>query len=147
LRAREALIAYLVEQEVLGPEDPADAWFEDGWYRFPVGERRVPVLPLFGLRPSLTLHDLNHLLSGYDLSPRGELQNAAWELGSGGCSRHWFWWVDRTALALIGLIAMPRLTVAAYREGRGQRNLYAMDPDEALEADIEALRRWSLGSG
>ena len=84
MNARDALIEYFVNQQVVGPDNDPAAWFDDPWYRVPIGKYRIPILPLFGLRPSLTLHDLNHLISGYDLSPRGEVQSAAWELGSGG---------------------------------------------------------------
>lgn len=144
MTAREALLAFLVEQDVRKPDDPPDAFFNDPWYRYPIGSRRVPVFPLLLLRRSLTLHDLNHLISGYGLSLRGEVENAAWELGSGGCGRYVFWWVDRTFITLLGLVSMPRAVARAFRAGRGQRNLYRMrDRDEALAADIEDLRRWA----
>lgn len=147
MTARDALLAYLVEQGVRQPDDPPDAWFNDPWYRYPIGGRRVPVFPLFGLLPSLTLHDLNHLISGYDLSLRGEIENAAWELGSGGCGRYVFWWVDRSFITLLGLLSMPRAVIRAFRAGRGQRNLYRLDRDTALATDIEAVRRWARREG
>ena len=103
----------------------------------------MPVFPLFRLRRSLTLHDLNHLISGYDLSLRGEVENAAWELGSGGCGRYVFFWVDRIIIVLLGLLGMPRAVARAFRAGRRYRNLYQLDPDDALAADIEDLRRWA----
>ena len=143
MNARDALIEYLVDQQVIGPDDDPAAWFDDPWYRVPIGKHRIPILPLFGLRPSLTLHDLNHLISGYDLSPRGEVQSAAWELGSGGCGRHVFWWVDRSFLFLMGLVLMPRVTLGALRAGTKQRNLYSMQTATALASDVEELRRWA----
>ena len=143
MTAREALLAYLVEQGARKPDDPPDAWFNDPWYRYPIGDRRVPVFPMFWLRRSLTLHDLNHLISGYDLSLRGEVENAAWELGSGGCGRHVFFWVDRMVAALLGLLFAPQAVLRAFRAGRCHRNLYRLDRDEALAADIEDLRRWA----
>ena len=143
MTARQALLEYLVEQKVLEPHTPPESWFGDGWYRIPIGKRRIPVFPLGRLRPSLTLHDLNHLISGYDLSLRGELQSAAWELGSGGCSRHLFFWVDRCTLVVFGLLLAPRITLAAFRSGLGHRNLYRMNTDVALASEIDELRRWA----
>ena len=145
MTAREALLAYLVDQGVRQTDDPPEAWFDDPWYRYPIGGRRVPVFPLFRLRRSLTLHDLNHLISGYDLSLRGEVESAAWELGSGGCGRYVFWWVDRTTLTLLGLLGMPRAVVRAFRAGQSYRNLYKLDRDDALAAHIEDLRGWARG--
>ncbi|MEN8182425.1 MAG: hypothetical protein ABFS46_07810 [Myxococcota bacterium] len=145
ITAREALLAYLVEQGVRQADDPPDAWFDDPWYRYPIGGRRVPVFPLFLIRRSLTLHDLNHLISGYDLSLRGEVENAAWELGSGGCGRYVFFWVDRTIIVLLGLLSVPRTVVRAFRAGRSCRNLYQLDPNHALAASIDDLRRWASG--
>jgi hypothetical protein len=101
------------------------------------------VFPLLRLRRSLTLHDLNHLISGYDLSPRGEAESAAWELGSGGCGRYVFFWIDRMFIGFLGLLFAPGVVVRAFRAGRGHRNLYQLDRDEALAADIEDLRRWA----
>ena len=68
-----------------------------------------------------------------------------------GAGKRWvwsatvFWWVDRTFITLLGLLSMPQAVIRAFRAGRGQRNLYQLERDDALAADIEDLRRWASG--
>jgi len=50
--------------------------------------RTVPIKPmLVQQQQRLLLHDVHHLVTGYDTSFRGELELAAWELASPGCAR------------------------------------------------------------
>jgi len=86
MTVKQVLFDWLVERGLADPAGPPEKWLDDRWYRLPLGGRPVRVFPLlFGLKESVTLHDLHHLVSGYDTSWRGEHEVAAWEIGSGGC--------------------------------------------------------------
>ena len=55
---------------------------------------RVRSVPFFAFpntktrRRSVKLHDIHHVLTGYDTSWTGESEIGAWEIGP-GCGRHW----------------------------------------------------------
>jgi len=119
-----------------------DAWRNVRWGRMRIGRWRVPVLPLeLGLRDALLVHDVHHVLTGFDTSYRGEAQLAAWELASGGCRFNAFFWLDRACFVLIGLALCPRALAAAVRDGRRARNLYGSRPDDLLASTIEDLQQ------
>ena len=139
MTARDALSQYFVEQGLFPEATSVEDWFADRWYR--IGG--VPVLPLVGgLKHSLILHDVHHLVTGYDTDWIGELELAGWELGSGGCAAHVLFWFDRIAAMVIGLLSAPRRTVAALRTGLQQRNLYGRRSGEVLASEVDDLRRY-----
>jgi hypothetical protein len=125
-----------------------DGGYAARWVVLRAGPLRL-VLPNTKQRVrSVRLHDLHHVLTGYDTTWTGEAEIAAWELAS-GCRNHWAaWWLNASALA-VGLGIAPRAVRAAWRRGRRTRNLYAREFDEALlEETVGSLRaRLGLAGG
>lgn len=126
-----------------------DDWLNVRWGRMKIGRWQVPVLPLalpcrLGLRNALIVHDVHHVLTGYDTSYRGEAQLAAWELASGGCRTNLFFWGDRLSFVLIGLALCPRAMVSAFRRGRHARNLYGWRHGELLRMPFEDVKRLAM---
>lgn len=81
-------------------------------------------LPNFRWRmAAIDAHDRHHLITGYPLTLRGEIQLAAWEWGAG---RYPDWRATAfcSLLIIAGTIAMPRRTWRAWRRGRGSQSLY-----------------------
>jgi hypothetical protein len=81
-------------------------------------------LPNFAWRQAaIDAHDRHHMLTGYPLTLRGEIQMAAWEWGAG---RYPDWRATTfcSPLILLGAIAMPRRTWRAFRRGRKCHSLY-----------------------
>jgi hypothetical protein len=76
-----------------------------------------------GRRRAVRIHDLHHLVTGYQTDFRGEAEIAAWELAS-GCWR----WPAAFVLNLgglgIGAAIAPRRIARAWAHGRRTRNLY-----------------------
>ncbi len=139
MKAQQALSRYFVEEGLFPKGSNVDDWVGDRWYR--IGG--VPVFPLVGkIKQSLILHDLHHVMTGYHTTWRGELELAGWELGSGGCAWHHFFWFDRLSAFLLGLIFVPRLTLRALRKGWHQHNLYPLRSDEVLATELDELRRY-----
>ena len=89
---------------------------------------------------AVRLHDLHHVLTGYDTSWRGEGEIGAWELAS-NCRDHWAaWWLDFSA-ALIGVAIAPRRVLRAFVRGRRERNLYDVEfCDALLDESVGAMR-------
>lgn len=81
-------------------------------------------LPNFAWRrAAIDAHDMHHLITGYPLTLRGEIQLAAWEWGAG---RYPDWRATAfcAPLILAGIVVMPRRTWRAFRSGRESQSLY-----------------------
>lgn len=76
-----------------------------------------------GRRRAVRVHDLHHVVTGYQTNWRGEAEIAAWELAS-GCWR----WPAALVLNLgglaLGTVIAPRRVARAWARGRKTRNLY-----------------------
>ena len=139
MTGEDALSRFFVEQGLWPEGSSVTDWIGDRWLR--IGGIRV--LPLVGgIKESLILHDLHHVLTGYDTSWTGELELAGWELGSGGCGRPLFFWFDRLGALAIGLLTVPRRTIQALRRGRSERNLYGRRSAEVLASEVSELGRY-----
>ena len=68
------------------------------------------------------LHDLHHILTGYQTDWIGEAELAAWELRA-GCRTLVVYWLD-AAGAAIGLFISPARVWRAFCKANGQRTLY-----------------------
>jgi len=109
----------------------ADGGYDDPWAEAAFGplRYRVPNGPLRAA--ALRLHDLHHVATGYATDWRGEAEISAWELASGAGRQPYAWLIALWGL-FTGLLAHPRPTWAAFRRGRGSRNLYGAAFDERL---------------
>ena len=141
METRERLAKYLEECGIRPKGNPSNELYPDNWFRVPLMGRRVPIFPLGGIKQSLVLHDIHHMVTGYDTDWKGELEIAGWELGSGGCARHKFMWFDRGFTFLLALIAAPAATLRAFRRGTRSRNLYGSDLDSILEMEFDEVQR------
>lgn len=140
MRTENALSEYYAEHEIRPEGTKLDDWLKERWYRVG-GVPGVPILPLLGgLKRTLIMHDVHHLLTGYATDWDGELQLAGWELGSGGCGWSVVFWLDRLGAFAAGLLLAPRLTLRAFWRGVRQRNLYGSPLGLVLAADVDELR-------
>lgn len=96
------------------------------WIFIRLGFIKIPFPNLKQRREAIWLHDLNHLLTGYDTSWTGEGEIAAWELASGFPKNLWIGYVYPPMTFLIGLLISPRKVVEAFRKGLGQKNIYKL---------------------
>lgn len=95
-------------------------------------------------KKAVKLHDLHHVVTGYQTNLRGESEIAAWELAS-GCRRMPAAFVLNIFALAIGALIAPRLVLRAWARGRATRNLYAHDTvDALLPQDVDSVRA-SLG--
>jgi hypothetical protein len=93
-----------------------------------------------GRRRAVRIHDLHHVVTGYQTDLRGEAEIGAWELAT-GCLR----WPAATVLNLfalaIGLVIAPHRMVRAWARGRHTRNLYREDGiDHLLPRQVDEVR-------
>jgi hypothetical protein len=112
--------------------DARRRYFDDNGFDGSYSERWVKLkagpIPLYfpnaeGRRRAVKLHDLHHIVTGYQTTWTGESEIGAWEIAS-GCGRFaWAWGLNLSALA-IGLFVAPRAAFKAFVRGRHTANLY-----------------------
>lgn len=84
-----------------------------------------------GRRKAVRIHDLHHVVTGYQTDLRGECEIAAWELAS-GCRRMPAAFILNLAALALGTVVAPVRCARAWARGRQTRNLYPEDTVEHL---------------
>ena len=110
----------------------------DGWFGVVLRGKRYRLFPQGPLKPLFTLHDLHHIVTGYETSLAGEAQIVAWEIASGGFRRYWFAWMDVAKILLFALLFPARFR-AGWRRGRHASNLYGQELDALLDFEWSEL--------
>ena len=76
-----------------------------------------------GRRRAVRVHDLHHIVTGYETNMRGETEIAAWELAS-GCRQSPAAFVLNLGALGLGALLAPRRIARAWARGRKTRNFY-----------------------
>ena len=98
LTLREALATYFRSNGV-----PPGGGYDDKWVVIRARSIPIAAFPNTAERVrALRLHDLHHVLTGYDTDLAGEAEIGAWEIAS-GCRDFWAAWVLNGLAALAGL--------------------------------------------
>ncbi len=126
LPLHEARTAFLVANGL-----PADGGYQARFFWLGVGPVKVPLPNLPARVRAVRLHDLHHVLTGYDTSWTGETEIGAWELAS-GCRGYWAAWLLNFGAFAIGLFIAPRRLWRAFVRGRRSRNLYHLTDDAGV---------------
>ena len=110
------------------------------WVRLKLGAIPLSFPNTSGRRRAVRLHDLHHIVTGYDTSWIGEAEVGAWEL-AGGCSDYYAAWLLNVSAVAIGVMIAPRRVLRAFMRGRRGTNLYRMGFDDRwLDDTVGALR-------
>lgn len=123
-----------------------DGGYNDDWvfgkfgpipFAFPNSDARKRAVPL---------HDLHHVITGYDTDGVGEGAIGAWEVAS-GCGRHWAaWFLNLNAMWLASWMD-ARAIWAAFLSGRRSTNYYERGiDDKVLDTKVGVARAALLGS-
>ena len=142
MTTEQALGEFLVAQKVAKKGDSREDFYSGNWFYATILGRSVPFFPRVGFRKGLPAHDTHHMLNGYGTNWVGECETAAWELASGGCGLYIAYWIDRLVFLVLALVTAPVASGRAWRRGRGQRNLYRIDPEQLLAMDLDEVRRY-----
>ena len=123
---------------------PPDGGYDARWIRVSNGRLPLYILNTAPRRRAVPLHDVHHVLTGYDTSASGEAAIGAWEVGA-GTGPHWMAAVLDLAALSTGLFVAPRATFRAFVRGRRSRTLYAEALDDSLLAARVGELRARLG--
>lgn len=116
--------------------------YSDSWVRLRLAGRTIIIFPNSAARVrAVRLHDIHHVVAGYDTSWSGESEIGAWEIG-GGCGGHTAAWLLNMYALAIGAVIAPRRTLAAFVRGRRSNTLYSGEfKEELLAENLGSLRR------
>ena len=136
LTLREARSRYF-EENALG----VDGGYASRWVKLQVGPIKFGFPNLAARVRAVRVHDLHHLLTGYETDWKGEFEISAWEV-AGSCRGYFAAWVLNIAGIAGGLFTYPRAVFRAFARGRHSRNLYGQAWSEAtLERKVGPVRR------
>lgn len=119
---------------------PVDSGVSQRWVR--VVFLGVPIVfPNFDARRRvLFLHDVHHLLTGYEVTWTGEAEIGGFEIAT-GCGDLWAAWFFNFGGFLFGLAIAPRRTFRAFVRGRHCTNFYGGDEAHVGALSIDNARR------
>ncbi|MBA3465104.1 MAG: hypothetical protein H0T46_34545 [Deltaproteobacteria bacterium] len=93
-----------------------------------------------GRRKAVKIHDLHHVVTGFQTDLRGEAEIGAWELASNCLSSRAATVLNLGALA-IGLVMAPGRIARAWSLGRHTKNLYSEDGvDHLLPRRVDEVK-------
>mgnify|MGYP003393812847 FL=1 len=120
-----------------------DKAMRDPWVWVKLGPISFPSPNLRGRREIIHLHDLHHILTGFDTDWAGEGEVAAWELASGFPKGYRVGYLYAPITFCIGLIVAPRRLIQAFRRGLGKKNLchLRLEKNQLLSMPIDDLKR------
>jgi hypothetical protein len=118
----------------------ADGGYGDKWADFKLGPVPFPFPNTAGRIRAVKVHDLHHIVTGYDTNTTGEFEISAWEIGAGCGDFYAAWFLNFGGMAGGAMVA-PIRTFKAFRRGRSARSLYGRDLEAMLEQTVEDIRR------
>jgi hypothetical protein len=121
-----------------------DGGYDKKWVKLEAGPIPIFIPNSKGRVRAVRLHDLHHVLTGYDTTWTGESEIGAWEIGA-GCADHWAAWVLNFNAIAIGLAIAPAATYRAFVRGRRTRSLYDGEFRESLLDEKVGAVRARLG--
>jgi hypothetical protein len=115
--------------------------YTDRWVKLRAGPIPLYVPNTASRVRAVRIHDLHHVLTGYDTTWTGEGEIAAFEIASGCADHYAAWYLNLSALA-IGILLSPGAMLRAFGRGCRAQNLYRATVDDSLLATtVGTMRR------
>lgn len=133
----ESLELYFVKEN-LGK----DGGLNESWGRIKIWKFYIPIPNPQARKKALVLHDIHHIVTGYDGDWRGEASIGAWEIAS-GCGEYLVAWYLNLGGMAIGLFIYPRSVFNAFIRGRRTENLYhhTIPQQQAVQMQVGELQK------
>ncbi|MGO4294316.1 hypothetical protein [Chitinophaga sp. RAB17] len=119
------------------------AWIKFGFFS-------IPVLNIESRRKNVYLHDINHIITGYDTTWKGESAISAWEIASGGWKNIYVIWIMALWAIGLGVLFYPGSTLKAFKQGLTMKNAVTcgLTKTEMYQLPVADLRNiWSNRAG
>ena len=110
---------------------PPDGGEHEAVFHIKIGPVTIPLPNPPARQRAVFIHDVNHLLTGYNaVFSDGEMKIAAYEVGT-GCGRVLVAWVINLGLMQLAALVRPQSTFRAFVRGRQADSLYRRSPERA----------------
>jgi hypothetical protein len=120
---------------------PLDGGYEAKWVDFELGPVPMPFPNSDARRRAVKVHDLHHVLTGYQTDIHGEAEISAWELAAGCGDMVAAYALNLGGMAL-GMLISPRRTWRAWVRGCQSGMLYRTSiEEELLQRKLGEVRR------
>jgi len=110
-------------------------WIKFGFLSFPI--------PNFESRKRIVyMHDVSHIVTGFDSSWKGESAVSSWEIASGGWGNLYFPWLLTLWAMGVGVLVYPGNVLTAFRQGLSMKNALTcrLSKEELLESTVAELQ-------
>lgn len=112
--------------------------YDEAWVDFMLGPVPFPFPNAPSRVRAVKVHDMHHILTGYDTDLRGEVEISAWEIGAGCKDFTAAWVLNLSALGIWWL--WPTRVFSAFVRGRRSESLYGKELDTLLEQTVDQTR-------
>jgi hypothetical protein len=112
------------------------AWIKFGFFSIPIPNAE-------SRRQNVYLHDVHHILTGFDTTWKGESSVSAWEVASGGWQNLYFPWLLTLWAMGLGVLFYPSNILAAFRQGLSMNNalVCGLSKSDMYKHSVEDLRQ------
>ncbi len=110
---------------------PLDGGYNDKWVPLKAWFITVYLYNSKARKAAVRLHDIHHIVTGYQSDLVGEAEISAWEYAAGIYDKHFARFINLTAI-FYGVILFPKRTFRAYLLGKASQSLYNETFSEAL---------------
>lgn len=112
------------------------------WDMIKFGPVALPLPNLESRRKNIYLHDISHLVTGYDVSWVGESSVSSWEIATGGWGRLYFPWLLTLWAMAVGVMLYPSQTHRAFQTGLQMKNalIGGLTKQEMYQLSLAELR-------
>ncbi|NUP11387.1 MAG: hypothetical protein HOW73_35520 [Polyangiaceae bacterium] len=117
-----------------------DGGYSDAWVDFHIGPLYCPFPNTKSRIRAVKVHDLHHILTGYQTDFIGELEIGAWEVGAGCKDFAAAWFLNLSSLGA-GVLFAPSRVYRAFIRGRSTDSLYGRPLDDMLGRTVAEMRR------
>lgn len=110
-----------------------DGGYHLKWFKIKMGPLYIPLPNTKARIAAVKLHDIHHIITGYEANLKGEAEIGAWEIAS-GCGKYYIAWLLNAGAFFYGMFFFPVALFRAFMRGRlAQTNFYYNTTyDEAL---------------
>ncbi len=102
----------------------ANGGYDLKWFKIKVGPVYIPFPNTKARIEAVKIHDIHHVLTGYEAILKGEAEIGAWEFAS-GCGRYYMAWILNAGSFFYGMFLFPKALLRAFLRARLiKSNLY-----------------------
>ncbi len=112
-------------------------WIKFGFFSIPIPNSK-------SRRENVYLHDVSHIVTGYDTTWKGESSVSAWEVASGGWEKLYIPWLLTLWAMGLGAVFYPKNVIKSFKKGLTMNNAlsYGLSKKEIYSFKVSELKNF-----